>query len=109
MWMGGSRHAPAALPQEWPATHFIGGGMGPTAGLNGCGKSLSHGDSLLILMNLINDLWGSRCNRSLLVKVETNIYLTADSIQTNSELLVKNEFVYSNIKKYYILSVQGCW
>ena len=38
--VGGQRHAPAALPPEKrPGTHFIGGWVGPRAGLDGCGKS----------------------------------------------------------------------
>ena len=32
------RHAPAALPQERPGTHCIGGWVGPRDGLDGCGK-----------------------------------------------------------------------
>ena len=40
MWVGGQRHAPAALPSaKRPGTHFKGGWMGPRAGLGGCGKS----------------------------------------------------------------------
>jgi hypothetical protein len=37
--VGGQRHAPAALPRERPGTHCIGGWVGPTAGVDGCGKS----------------------------------------------------------------------
>jgi hypothetical protein len=36
----GQRHAPAALPPGRPGTHFIGGSMGPRAGLDVCGKFL---------------------------------------------------------------------
>ena len=36
---GGQRHAPAALPREWPGTHCIGGWVGPRAGLEGCRKT----------------------------------------------------------------------
>ena len=40
MGVGGQRHAPAALfPGKRPSTHYIGGWVGPTAGLDGCGKS----------------------------------------------------------------------
>ena len=36
----GQRHAPAALyPRERPGTHCTGGWVGPTAGLDRCGKS----------------------------------------------------------------------
>jgi hypothetical protein len=38
MVVGGQRHAPAALPRERPGPHCIGGWVGPTAGLDGCGK-----------------------------------------------------------------------
>jgi hypothetical protein len=39
MWMGGQRHAPAALPpRKKPGTHCIGGWVGLNAGLEGCGK-----------------------------------------------------------------------
>ena len=38
MGVSGKRHAPAALPQEWPGSHFIGGCLGPRAGLDGWGK-----------------------------------------------------------------------
>ena len=40
MAVGGQRHAPAALPfGKKPSTNFTGGWMGPSAGLDGCGKS----------------------------------------------------------------------
>ena len=40
MGVGGQRHGPAALPLgKRPGTHFIGGWVGPRAGLDGCGKS----------------------------------------------------------------------
>ena len=45
--VGGQRHAPAALPPgKWPGTHCIEGYVGPTAGLDGCGKSRPHRDSI---------------------------------------------------------------
>ena len=38
--MGGQRHAPAALPPgKRPCNHCIGGWVGPSAGLDGRGKS----------------------------------------------------------------------
>jgi hypothetical protein len=38
--VGGQSHAPATLPSEKrTGTHFIGGWVGPRAGLDGCGKS----------------------------------------------------------------------
>jgi len=40
--VGGQHHAPAALP----GTHCIGGWMGRGPGLDGCGKSLPHPDSI---------------------------------------------------------------
>jgi hypothetical protein len=46
MCVGGQRHAPAALPQGSPCTHCIGGWVGPRAGLDGCGKSRPHRDSI---------------------------------------------------------------
>jgi len=47
MGMGGQRHAPAALPTEKrPGTHFIGGWVEPRAGLDWCGKSRPHRDSI---------------------------------------------------------------
>jgi len=40
MWVGGQRHAPAALlAVKRPGTHYTGGWVGPRAGLDGCGKS----------------------------------------------------------------------
>jgi hypothetical protein len=37
--MGGQRHAPAALhPGKSPGIHSAGGRVGPTAGLDRCGK-----------------------------------------------------------------------
>ena len=39
MEVGGQRHAPAALPRERSGTHFIGGWVGPRAGLERCGIS----------------------------------------------------------------------
>jgi len=39
MGVGGQRHAPAALlPENRLGTHFIGGWLGPRAGLDKCGK-----------------------------------------------------------------------
>jgi hypothetical protein len=47
MGVGGQRHAPAALPPgNRPGTGFIGGWVGPTAGLEGCGNSRPHRDSI---------------------------------------------------------------
>ena len=41
MWVGGQRHASAALPPgKRYGTHFIGGCVSPRAGLDGCEKSL---------------------------------------------------------------------
>ena len=43
----GQRHAPAALyPRERPGTHCTGGRTGPRAGLDRCGKSRPHRDSI---------------------------------------------------------------
>jgi hypothetical protein len=42
MGVGGQRHAPATLPRERPGTHFIGGWVGPSVGMDGCGKSRPH-------------------------------------------------------------------
>ena len=40
MGVGGQRHAPAALTLgKRPRTHFTGGWVGATAGLDGCRKS----------------------------------------------------------------------
>jgi hypothetical protein len=39
MGMGDQRHASAGLPPEKTGTHFTGGWVGPTAGLDGCRKS----------------------------------------------------------------------
>ena len=42
MGVGGQRHAPAALPPgKCPGIDCIRGWVGPRAGLDGCGKSLS--------------------------------------------------------------------
>jgi hypothetical protein len=47
MGVGGQRHAPAALLLgKRPRTHCIGGRVGPSAGLDGCGKSRPHRDSI---------------------------------------------------------------
>ena len=47
MGVGGQLHTPAALPPaERPGTHFIGGWVGPRAGLDGCEKSRPHQDSI---------------------------------------------------------------
>ena len=47
MGMGGQRHAPTALPPgKRPGTHCIGGCADPRAGLDGCGKSRPHRDSI---------------------------------------------------------------
>jgi hypothetical protein len=42
MWLGGQRHAPAALsPGNELGTHCIGGSVGPRVGQDGRGKSRS--------------------------------------------------------------------
>ena len=43
---GGQSHAPAALPPEGPGTRCRGGWVGPRAGLDRCGKSRPHWDSI---------------------------------------------------------------
>ena len=48
-WKGlrGQRHAPAALyPLERPGTHCTGGWVGSRAGVDRCGKSRTHRDSI---------------------------------------------------------------
>jgi hypothetical protein len=45
--VGGQRHNPAASPPgERTGTHCVGGWLGLRAGLNGCGKSRPHRDSI---------------------------------------------------------------
>jgi hypothetical protein len=45
--VGGQRHVPAALrPERRPGTHCTAGLVGPRTGLDGCGKSLPHRDSI---------------------------------------------------------------
>ena len=47
MGLGGQHQAPAALPQrKRPGTHYIGGWVGPRAGLDGCGKFRRHRDAM---------------------------------------------------------------
>jgi hypothetical protein len=47
MGLGSQRHVPAALqPGKRPGTHCIGGWVGPRDGLDGCGKSRPHRDSI---------------------------------------------------------------
>jgi hypothetical protein len=47
MGVGGQLNAQAALPPgKRPATHGIGGWVGPRAGLDGCEKSRPHRDSI---------------------------------------------------------------
>jgi hypothetical protein len=48
-WKGvrSQRHAPAAFyPRERPGAHCTGGWVGPSAGLDRCGKSRSHRNSI---------------------------------------------------------------
>jgi len=45
--VGGQRHAPAALlPRKRPNAKCIGGWVDPRVGLDGCGKSHPHKDSI---------------------------------------------------------------
>jgi hypothetical protein len=45
MEVGGQYHGLVALPPgKGPGTHFIGGWVGPRAGLDRCGKSRPHRD-----------------------------------------------------------------
>jgi hypothetical protein len=54
MKVGGQLHAPAALPPgKRTGTHFIGGWVGPRAGLDGCGKSRPHRDSITRIIQLV--------------------------------------------------------
>ena len=47
MGVGGQRHALAAFtPGERPGTHCTGVWVGPRSGLDGCGKSRPHRDSI---------------------------------------------------------------
>jgi hypothetical protein len=47
MRVGGQLHAPAALPPEKrPGTDYIGGWVGPRAGLDGCLKFRPYRDSI---------------------------------------------------------------
>jgi len=47
IWGGKSTPLPRPLyPRERPGTHCIGGWVGPRAGLDGCGKSRPHRDSI---------------------------------------------------------------
>ena len=53
MVVGGQSHAQAALSLgKRPGTHCIGGWVGPRAGLDGCGKSRPHLDSIPGLSSL---------------------------------------------------------
>jgi hypothetical protein len=47
MGVGGQRRAPVALPRERPGNHCTGGWVGPRAGLDWCGISRPHLDSIL--------------------------------------------------------------
>jgi hypothetical protein len=48
MGVGGQIHAPVALPPgNRPGTHCMGGWVGPRDGLDWCGKSRPHRDSIL--------------------------------------------------------------
>ena len=47
MELGGQHHTPAAtLLGKSPGTHGVGGWVGSRAGLEGCGKSRTHRDSI---------------------------------------------------------------
>lgn len=49
MAVGSHRHSPATLPsRKIPSTHWIGGWVGPTESLDGCGKSQPLRDSIFI-------------------------------------------------------------
>jgi hypothetical protein len=53
MGVGVQRHAPAALPLgERPGTHCIGGWVVHGTGLDGCGKSRLHLDSVPVPSSL---------------------------------------------------------
>ena len=46
MWVGGQRHAPAVLPPGISGTRRVGGWVGPSEGLDGCGKSCPRRDPI---------------------------------------------------------------
>jgi len=46
VWLDGQLHATASLPLGKTRTHYVGGWVGPRTGLDGCGKSRPHRDSI---------------------------------------------------------------
>jgi len=47
MGMGGQCHTLVIYPHKRPGTYCIGGWVGPKGGLDGCGTSNPHQDSIL--------------------------------------------------------------
>ena len=69
-------------PQERPGTHCIGGWVGPRAGLDGCGKSRAHRDSVP----------GPSCSVYLAKYYENNVWhYSINSIKRNLCWLLKKQ------------------
>ena len=66
-------------PRERPSTHCIGGWVGLTAGLDGCGKSRPHGNSIpeLYSVRIINFLKGKNNLNPLNPELNPICYLLA--------------------------------
>ena len=60
-------------PREQPGTHCIGGWVGPKAGLDGCGKSRPHRDSILGMSNPYRVAIPTTLSRP--THIRSNIYL----------------------------------
>jgi hypothetical protein len=62
MWVGGQRHALVALPLEKrPGAHCKGGWVATRAGLDGCGRSRPHRDSISDRPDRSKSLYRLRC------------------------------------------------
>jgi hypothetical protein len=60
MEMGGQRHAPTALTQEIIGAHYIGGWVDLRAGLDVCGKSRPHSDSVTAVQSVASRIYRPR-------------------------------------------------
>jgi hypothetical protein len=72
----GQRHAPVDFyPRERPGTHCTVGWVGPRAGLDRCGKSHPHRDSIQGTSSLYQSLYRLRYRAHVKVKLKVKLTL----------------------------------
>jgi hypothetical protein len=78
MWVDGTLRAPAVLPPEKTAgTHYTRNCVGPSAGMNGCGKYRPHRDSIPVVSRYTDCAIPVRIPGHILKEAWSRVQLTA--------------------------------